>query len=394
MRSPSDRALRLLGLVTLLVVTLSTLGCEQLDGRNRNKKGNRYFREMKFIDAVAEYEKALKTVDEPTIHYNVALAYSKIFKPGMETDADLLLGEKGSFVCDQIPQVKFVNKQVCVKPGDRRYDACDAKNVCASSFTCKQTELCAIGNNAIADMTAQHFGIWIKAHPNDAETRGLMTQVWIDSSQYKKAITYWEDLLKAKPNDADIMGSLAGINLKAGDWRKSIEWYTKVAEAVKVQAEETKIKAATASGEDKKKLEEKVKALENNIVAAYGFIGNVAWSKLNSKTLTTADSVELADRGIGALQRAAEMQPKNPKHFGLMGSIFNFRSLAQGASWAAGLDRATAQDLQIVSRVLSDEAKKAQGQTVPAPTGAGSAAPTPAPAPAGGDTNPQGKTGG
>jgi tetratricopeptide (TPR) repeat protein len=276
-----------------------------------------------------------------------------------------------------------------VKPGDRRYDPCDAKNVCASSFTCKQAELCAISNNAIADMTAQHFGLWIKAHPNDAETRGLMTQVWIDSSQYKKAITYWEDLLKAKPNDPDIMGSLAGINLKAGDWRKSIEWYTKVAQAQQQQAGETKIKAATASGDEKKKLEDKVSALEANVVAAYGFIGNVAWSKLNSKTLTTVDSVELADRGIGALQKAAEMQPKNPKHFGLMGSIFNFRSLAQGASWAAGLDRATAQDLQIVSRVLSDEAKKAQGLVVPpapAPPAqpAGATPPPPSPAKTGG----------
>jgi tetratricopeptide (TPR) repeat protein len=368
MRSTSDRALRLLGSVTLLVAIMSTLGCEQLDGRSRNKTGNRYFREMKFIDAVAQYEKALKTVDEPTIHYNVALAYSKIFKPGMETDQDLLLGEKGTFVCDQIPQVKFVQKQVCVKPGDRRFDACDAKNVCASSYTCKQTELCAISNNMIADMTAQHFGVWIKAHPKDAETRGLMTQVWIDSNQYKKAIEYWEALLKDKPNDSEIMGALAGINLKAGDWRKSIEYYTKVAEVSK---------------------EESAK------VAAYQFIGNVAWSKLNSKTLTTADSVELADRGIGALQKAAEIQPKNPKLFGLMGSIFNFRSLAQGASWAAGLDRAAAQDLQIVSRVLSDEAKKAQGLPVTptpapaapapaAPAGSGAAPTTPSPAKTGG----------
>jgi tetratricopeptide (TPR) repeat protein len=354
MSRTSDRALRQLGFVTLVVAVLSTLGCEQLDGRNSNKKGNRYFREMKFVDAVAEYEKALKTVDEPTIHYNVALAYSKIFKPGMEADADLLLGEKGTFVCDQIPQVKFVSKQVCVKEGDRRYDPCDDKNVCASSYTCKKTELCAISNNAIADMTAQHFGVWIKANPTDAETRGLMTQVWIDSSQYKKALDYWEALLADKPNDTEIMGSLAGINLKAGDWRKSIEWYTKVAEQSKDESAK---------------------------VAAYGFIGNVAWSKLNSKTLTTAESVELADRGIGALQKAAELQPKNPKHFGLMGSIFNFRSLAQGVSWAAGLDRATAQDLQIVSRVISDEAKKAQGLPVPAPppapvAPAGSAAPT------------------
>ncbi|HEY5926097.1 MAG TPA: hypothetical protein VIV11_30635 [Kofleriaceae bacterium] len=365
MRSTSGRAVRLLAFVAVIVVATGSLGCEQLDGRNRNKKGNRYFREMKFIDAVAEYEKALKTVDDPTIHYNVALAYSKIFKPGMETDTDLLIGEKGSFVCDQVPQVKFVSKQVCIKPGDRRYDACDAKTVCASSYTCKQAELCAVSNNAIADITAQHFGVWIKSHPKDAETRSLMTQVWIDSSQYKKALDYWEDLLKAKPGDTEIMGSLAGINLKAGDWRKSIEWYTKVAEGSK---------------DDSAK------------VAAYGFIGNVAWSKLNSKTLTSKDSVELADRGIGALQKAGELQPKNPKHFGLMGSLFNFRSLAQGVSWSAGLDRTTAQDLQIVSRVLSDEAKKAQGLPVtpapapaPAPAGAGTATPTtPSPAKTGG----------
>lgn len=358
-RTP-DRARRLLSFATVLVALLSTLGCEQLDGRNRNKRGNRYFREMKFIDAVAQYEKALKTVDDPIIHYNVALAYSKIFKPGMETDTDLLLGQKGEFVCDQIPQVKFVEKQVCVKEGDRRFDACDDKNVCASSYTCTKTELCAIGNNAIADMTAQHFGVWLKAHPKDAETRGLMTQVWMDSSQYQKALDYWQGMLDAKPNDADIMGSLAGINLKAGNWRKSIEWYTKVAE---VSQEEAK-------------------------VAAYQFIGNVAWSKLNSKTLTTAESVELADLGIGALQKAAELQPKNPKLFGLMGSIFNFRSLAQGASWAAGLDRASALDLQIVSRVISDEAKKAQGlpvaptpaaPTPPAPSGSGAAPAQPTP---------------
>src|SRR5690242_19581733 len=89
---------------------------------------------------------------------------------------------------------------------------------------------------AVADMAAQHFGEWLKAHPTDAQTRAIMTQVWIDSSQYKKAIDYWEDMLKAKPNDVEIMGSLGGINLKAGDWRKSIEWLQKVAEVSKEDA--------------------------------------------------------------------------------------------------------------------------------------------------------------
>jgi tetratricopeptide (TPR) repeat protein len=349
MSRTADRAKPFALVLLLVAVAASTGGCEQLDGRSRNKKGNHHFRDRQFIDAVAEYEKALKTVDDPIIHYNLGLAYSKVFKPGVEDtspESDILLDVQGSLTCSIVPGVKTVNKSVCVKPGDHRYDACDAKNVCASSYQCKQVDLCVIKNSALADMAAIHFGGWLKANPGDAETRALMTQVWIDSSQYKKAIEYWENLLQAKPNDPDIMGSLAGINLKAGDWRKSIDWFQKVAAVSKDESA-------------------KVNALQ--------FIGNVAWSKLNSKTLSAAESVELADYGIGALQAAAELQPKNPRMPGLMGSIFNFRSMAQGASWAAGLDRAKAQDLQLMSRVLSDEAKKAQGLPV---------APTPAPAPA------------
>src|SRR6185503_17359258 len=146
--------------------------------------------------------------------------------------------------------------QVCVKSGSTAFTPCDEKNVCASSFKCEKVDLCTISNATLADMAAQHFGAWLKAHADDTESRGLMTQVWIDSSQYQKAIDYWQKMLDAKPNDPEIMGVLAGVNLKANDWRKSIDWYLKVAAASKDPGAK---------------------------VAAYQFIGNVAWSKLNSK---------------------------------------------------------------------------------------------------------------
>ena len=82
----ADRAMRIVTVLMMLVVSL--FGCEQLDGRNRNRKGNKLFREMQFADAAGEYEKALKEVDDPTIHYNLALAYSKVFKPGFEGTVD------------------------------------------------------------------------------------------------------------------------------------------------------------------------------------------------------------------------------------------------------------------------------------------------------------------
>ena len=352
---PMTRTPRFILLAATLFVVFASAGCEELDGRNRNRQANRMFREMQFIDAVAEYEKALTQVNDPIIHYNAGLAYSKIAKG---SDKVVLLGEKGSDVCARIPGVKDIQKRVCVKDGDRRYNDCDDRNVCPSSFQCKQTTLCSLEAIEISNLATVHFQTWLKANPKDTETEKQMTQVWIDSSNFEQAIKYWEARLQAKPDDAEIMGNLAGINLKAGDWRKSIEWYTKVAEVSK----------------DK-----------GNKVGAYQFIGNVAWSKLNSKSLGPAETVELADLGIGALQKAAELEPKSSKPVGLQASIFNFRSLAHGASWAAAIDRASAQDLQRASRVLMEEAKKLQGEDptkkAPAPAApaqaGGSAAKTP-----------------
>jgi len=494
---------------SLASVVVTTTGCEQLDGRNRTRKGNRLFRETQFIDAAAEYQKALTEVDDPIIHYNLGLAYSKIFKPG--ADGPVLLGLKDEFVCQMIPNVKVVQAGACVKEGDRHYAECGdkktkpieeaivkakaelasvpdtkdwqtqlkakeeelnkecadllppdpakappapdpnakkddkapatptppkktpaelkeeqkkcapiaaavlklrtdiqnadekkatdtaalkdkqdelARYICPSSFKCMETSFCSMTSPELADLAAQHFQVWIKTQPGDDEirkdlldaqaeleaakktdnkprlsnaqrrvddlgtkdqTRGLMTQLWMDSEQFKKALDYWEGLSKERPGDTGIIGIRAGINLKAGDWRKSIDLYTEVADASKDVGDK---------------------------VAAYQFIGNVAWAKLNSKTLIGVDMIELADKGISALQKAAALQPKSSKPVGLQASIFNFRSTAHGVSWAAAIDRATAQDLLKLSHVLSEEAKKAQSATPtpeapPKPAGGG-----------------------
>ncbi len=390
----------------LLGLVIATVGCQSLDGRQRNRTGNRLFKEGQFPDAAAQYEKALGEVDSPIIHYNAGLAYSKIFKAGY--DKPILLAKASEEPCKLIPNVKSVDAQVCVKEGDRHYLECDAKSPCMPGFECQKATFCALDAKTVSDMAAAHIQTWLKVQPSDDEikakvkavlaevsalqadmakpdtskteiandddkikdlekevddlhnkdkTRGVMTQMWLDSDQYAKALGYWTDLLNAKPNDPDIMGVLAGINLKAGDWRKSIEWYLKVADA--------------ASDPGAK-------------VAAYQFIGNVAWSKLNSKSMTAAESIELADRGIAALQKAAALQPENPRPVGLMASIFNFRGNQQGASWAGGIERATAQDLQKSARVLNEKAKKAAEGAAPAQPAPAAATPTPSPAKTGG----------
>jgi tetratricopeptide (TPR) repeat protein len=402
------RSLRIGGAILLVVlVALGSVGCKELDGRNSNRHGNRLFREMQFIDAAAAYEKALKTVDDPIIHYNLGLAYSKMYRAGV--DRAVLLGEIGDPVCQFIPGVKTVDARVCIKkPGQktdereniRRFPECDDKEVCQSSFTCTQTKLCSAGSPELADLAAEHFQVWIKVQPSDDELkkqmkavreklkaaeaadnkgmigelekrleeltlkediRKLTTQVWIDTEQFKKAIAYWEAELAGKPKDPTIMGILGGINLKANDWRKSIEWYRAVADV-------------------SPDVDSKVNSLQ--------FIGNVAWSKLNSKTLSPEEAVELADRGIGALQKAAELQPKVSKLWGLQASLYGFRSLVHGSMFAQAIDRASAEDLKRHTRVLSEEAKKLQQGITPAtPTTPAPATPA-TPAAPGGPTNP------
>lgn len=361
-------------LSVLALTAFGSAGCEGLDGRNRIRKGNRLFKDSCFVQSSAQYQKALTEVDDPIVHYNLGLSLQKLLRPG--ADKAIPLDIKDSLACEMMGAQKGVSTQdmkVCVKIkeeeagekcADARFTPCDEKNVCPSSARCETVNVCQILPGDLADMITGQFKIWLTAHPDDTETRAIMTQVWLDISEFDKATEYWGGLLKEKPNDPEIMGSLAGIALKAGDWRASIEWYLKVAEATKDDAAK---------------------------INAYQFVGNVGWAKLNSKTLTQDESIELADRAIAALQKAAALSPANPKFVGLQASIFNFRSMTQGASFAAAIDRASAADLQHKSRVLSDEAKKAQGLPVtPAPTnGSGSAAPaqgsgSAAPAPANG----------
>jgi tetratricopeptide (TPR) repeat protein len=330
--------------LVVAAATLAATGCDSLEARSKIRKGNEAYRETRFKAALGDYELAMQKLDDPVLRYNLGLDESKVFKPG--TDEPIILGQADSPQCKLTPKVTPLSKSVCVKEDDERFDECDDKHVCASSYACEKVDLCQIAPKDVAG-----------DHADDAEIRALMTQVWIDSSQYQKAIDYWQGMLDKKPKDPEIMGNLAGINLKAGDWRKSIDWYVKVADS-----------ATDPSAK----------------IGAFQFIGNVGWAKLNSRSLTAADSIELADKSLAALANASALSPKNPRFPGLMASIYNFRSMAQGASFAASIDRATAQELQHASHVLSDEAKKAQGQveTPSAP------APTPAP-PAGSD-----KTGG
>lgn len=411
-RPATRRAHCLPALFVVLASTFALAGCEDLDGRASNRKGNRLFREGRFIDSAALYEDSLKKVKDDKIEYNLGLAYSRIFKG---TEEPVLVAEAGSFPCTTIPNTTPTKRSVCVKKDpadeDRAYPDCKTNDDCPESARCAlDLDLCAIDNKVLADLSAQHLTIWIAKQAPDDEIRKrdeeltkeltelekvrddseleaekhrdpktgkftdkgayedamqrktaadekikikkeeieenrlkftmrtLMTNLLVDSGQHDKALAYWDAELKARPNDFEAMGKLAGINLKAGNYRKAIEWYLIIGEKVPEDA---------------------------NKITAYSSVGNVAWAKLNSKTLNPDESVELADLGIGALQKASALAPKNPTFLRLQGALYNFRGLTHGASWAAAIDRASAQDLKGQIDVVTGKAQPPSEKPAP-----------------------------
>lgn len=267
-----------IGIAAVCALLLST-GCEELSARRQVQKANKLYSQGRFSKAVEEYEAALGKTDLPIGHYNAALAYLKLFKAGIETPENL-------------------------------------------QYAARATE---------------HFQSYLATFPDDPQIIGIMTQVWLDSGQYQKALAYWEGELAETPQDTEILVYLASINRQAGEWEKSVEWHYRQFEA-----------EATKDG--------KVGALVD--------ISKLIWHKLQDKDkLTGLERLRVADIGIGALQQAADLEPENIDVHRYLASLYQLRAMGQGAAWAQAVDRASSQIHQ--SRVIN-LTKQQEQKTPPA----------------------------
>lgn len=196
----------------------------------------------------------------------------------------------------------------------------------------------------LAEKAAAHFTAYLETNPGDAKIVALLTQVWLDSDQHDKALAYWEAELAKDPTSREVLMKLANINRQAGQYDKSLEWLNKRA-------------ALETQGEGK--------------VNAYLDIAQLQWSRLNKADLVDLDRVAVADVGIAALQAAEAIDPKHPLVQSLLGSMFQHRSLAHGATWAKLIETASQRQHQL----KFIELQKAAQQPAPGAAPAGGAQP-------------------
>ncbi len=253
----------LIALFTAAALLLGTTGCKELDARREIQRAGKLYEKGEFAKAVEIYEQVLEKFDSGEVgevaHYNAGITYHKMFRPGVDT-----------------PQ-----------------------------------------NNHVAKRATHHYAKYLEIRPKDDAIVGQMTQVWMDSGDYKSAILYWEQELAKNPKNTEIIGILASINRQAGDWEKAIYWHNQ-------EAEMYEHAAAKAN--------------------AFMNIAKLTSNKLllNRTTVFWEERLRMADLGIAALQKAEPLIPDNPDIQNYLGTLYAARAEGHQAAWAQMIDGASA----------------------------------------------------
>lgn len=204
-------------------------------------------------------------------------------------------------------------------------------------------------NQKVADLATDHLTKYLEHSTSSKEQiliRKLITEIWVSSSQEERAIAFWEAEHQKDPKDTAVLEQLADLNYKHQDWRKAIEWLKKALDIA-------------TTDEDRAK--------------AHANIGTLCFLKLlnNKDSIQGAERVELADIGIGALQKGLKIQPKNMQMVSTLASLNQQRALASGSRVGFHIDLAQHQNFMRVFSVLREEAKKAQAADPNAAAGGG-----------------------
>jgi tetratricopeptide (TPR) repeat protein len=188
-------------------------------------------------------------------------------------------------------------------------------------------------NLAYADRATEHLEVYLAEHPDDSKIRALLTRTWLDAGRYDKARAYWETRLEESPDNRNILMMLANIERQAGEFDAAIALHR---QRVERESEPS----------------DKIEALVD--------IAQLQLSRLRNTKIVGAERAKIADVAIAALQEAAELDPDHVMVQSFLGSIYQLRASAHGASWARKIDLAASRIHLRRWRELNEAAQQAR----------------------------------
>jgi tetratricopeptide (TPR) repeat protein len=273
----------LLGLA-LVASIVAGAGCEGINARRAVRQGNDEFKQGRYEQAIESFQQALKLEPGlPVANHNLGLAYFKL--SGGTADPEKI----------------------------REY----------------------------SDKAAEYLGEYLKTDPKNSIIRNKMTQIWVDSDNFEKALAYWEAQLATEPTNQEMMAVLSGINFKAGRWEKSLEWLKKSIDV-------------SPNVENKRSLYVQIGRRCRQVIT-------------NRDKIVGAERMKVSDVCMQSILTGLEGDPKNTELRGMVNVIMGIRALVHGASFANFIDKATGQDHDQLRRVYVQEAKALQAAQNPTP---------------------------
>jgi tetratricopeptide (TPR) repeat protein len=208
-------------------------------------------------------------------------------------------------------------------------------------------------NETHASGAIDNLNKYLETSPGDETARKLLIGMYTKSGRFDGALAYFQGEFDKNPKDPFNAAQLADINKQAKRWSEARKWWMLLSE-----------------------LETDPTARGNALQMA----GSSYWTQLREGAeLTGEEKVKLADEGIALLLKAVEMRPEDPGSFTYLGLVYRQRGAAQGKSYVAAADVATAAIYQKKAQALKNTAPPAPAPGAPAKPGDKSAPATPAP---------------
>ena len=173
-------AARLSALLVVVALALTVTGCNRLKSRQLIRKGNQYFKEQLYADALEKYIQA-KELDPKEVRLDkfIAMSYMGMYNPGSANpkDAEAL-------------------------------------------------------QNAI-----ENFKKYLAAKPDDVKAAKLLVTTYMNSGKIDEAIDFFKDMIQRNPKDTAAVQTVAMLYAKKGDFENSMVWQRKRAELEPANAE-------------------------------------------------------------------------------------------------------------------------------------------------------------
>lgn len=180
-----SRLRRVMAVGGLILLGATATGCQkvvdQFKAKQVIRKGNAYFKQQLYEDALKLYLEAMALdPEEIRIKKFVAMANMAVYNPGSEHPKDIQALETA---------IKYFKEYLAAKPEDE-----NAAKFLVTTYM----------NSRRYDDAIQYFKDWIKVHPEDRQAVQTIAMLYAKKGDFDHSMEWQDNLAKVDPTNAEV----------------------------------------------------------------------------------------------------------------------------------------------------------------------------------------------